>query len=817
MLCLLWCLFLQDLQLDRKVTWEDRARPWMTRAEAQLYDSLETVEKTRFQGWFTARRRADAGNWTDTGVYLSEFFCPTPHGDIRDQIQHLFGRPKGTEPLLQNPKLPGLWRYADKQFTFMPAEGGRVRLTPTSADLWEKEMQTRVVNPYLKYDFRRHSFGRTRLVDDMTWVETQVTHSWWTPETDGGLVRLDIAIPETFKQRLRDDNAAARHHMELLVQLQAPGGGQLLATPDTLRHAGGNFDLLAQNSMTFQIHLPAGYYDSELLLYSGRLQVGLKARLKCAVRPQDLPRISDPIISTEYTESGITAVPMGRVDVGGQAYLPAASYRKGAAARVLVYSNYERTDCMVQLEGQQPRKLKQLTREGPWFVFELPPQSKTFRLLSLGHPDVGPTLALGAWGPLTGFKDLTGFKQNDHPNYLSLEELNIEQRGDLALLFVNGAPLAASRNGTFPWPAIDWGELAEVRFEYPADNSWFGADYQIRRNSVFQRVRVRPKYVVAGTRGVDNSLKPVDVSVTVVGQPAKITRKTPFRPLPKLWGIVVNDGLIETPAWPQVRDHLLTWLKKETGKEDMIYLVHGAERPELLVPPTTAKPVVHAAILSLAPRRDRYSLFNVNYLVDALTHLREHQTRPHQVIMLTDRLSDEANQMENLILRLRGTGLQLYNLEFPFEGKPINQEETAAMKPDRMELMKAANDEAERGMEGMRDSFMETRGTPSLYSLKLGKSNKNDEKARREERIRQDAFHDAFNRQLASMTAGMAMSAGKGEISSSLARFFSRLTQWQDSLVHLVLSVPYVEADMVDVRAAEGYIADWTLVEWQPE
>jgi hypothetical protein len=279
---------------------------------------------------------------------------------------------------------------------------------------------------------------------------------------------------------------------------------------------------------------------------------------------------------------------------------------------------------------------------------------------------VGTTVAIGAWGPRFGTKDLTGFAQNDAANYLSLEGLTIEQEGPLSLLFVNDTPLVGSRNGELPWPAQDWGALAELRFEYARGGAWRFASYQLRRNAVFQRVRVKPRFLVAGTRSDRGLIRPEPLEVEVLGQPVEIVRQTPLRQVPKLWGVVVNDPLLRSPAWPSLRDQILGWLKRYSGENDLIYLVQNAERPELVVPPTRVKAVFEASLEALEARSLQESWFSAPYLIEALTHLREHGTRPHQVILLTDRLTDQTQQMEEMMMGLRDTGLQLYNFEQPY-------------------------------------------------------------------------------------------------------------------------------------------------------
>jgi len=809
---LLFCLMLQDLDPQRPVSWVTLARPWMTVEETALYDSLDPIQQERFRGWFVARRLQEPDRWPETGTHLPEFFCAKPHGDIRDQIIHALGEPEKIEPMVQSPTLPGRLIYPDHSFGLVPEGGGKVALAPSSRAEWDKVLESRIRHPELKYDFSRNGFGRTRLPETMTWQDVTLDHLWWTPETDGGLVRMTLEVPETWRLKVMDESNRRELSMELLVQLYGPGQSEPIEEP---WHAATPFEVGEDRRLHFRLHLPAGAYDAELMVYSGYHQTGLKTRTSISIRPDSLPRVSDPILSQTYVASGIDAAPIDRIDTGGFSYKPSKRYRAGLGARVLVNSPFEDTQLRIQKALEQPKALERVARDGDWFVFNLPPQKEPFRLISLGFPNLGATVALGAWGESFGTKDLTGFAQNGATNYLSLEGLEIDQDAPLSLLFVNGEALAASKDGTYPWPAQDWGELADLRFEYARAGAWRFAPYQIRRNAVFQRVRVKPRFLVAGTRSERGLIREEPLEVTVLDQPVEVVRRTPLRKVPKLWGVVVNDPMLRTPAWPRVRDRLLGWLKEFSGEGDLVYLVQNAERPELVVAPTSVKATFEAALEALEPRSPQESWFSAPYLIEALTHLREHETMPHQVIFLTDRLTDQTSQMEELLLGLRGTGLQVYNLELPYLEPPRPEETLAAQKMSNYDRMKTEAEEDTEYRQAMRDDFMEKRGTPSLLSFRFG--GKKRRESTREEAIRLEAFYNAFNTQLGTLTAGMGMVVEKGEISDATARFFDAMSRWQDCLVHLELNVPFIEPDMVEVRGEGGAVASWTLVEWKPK
>ena len=66
------------------------------------------------------------------------------------------------------------------------------------------------------------------------------------------------------------------------------------------------------------------------------------------------------------------------------------------------------------------------------------------------------------------------------------------------------------------------------------------------------------------------------------------------------------------------------------------------------------------------------------------------------------------------------------------------------------------------------------------------------------------------------MTAGLGVQGGFGETTQVLHRFLDEVARWQDVLVHVRLPVPYLDEDMVSIKADAGFSASWTLVEWQP-
>ena len=221
-LFLLMCgtLWFQSVTEPANRSWESMARPWMTRAEANLYDRLDQREKIRFQGFFVARRSEKPDQWSATGLYLPSFFAPEPHGDVRDQIAYHLGYPDQIDWQPQNPRLPLAWKYPQYSFFFLPSSGGNVRLTSESAELWDNLKGAMIKHPALRYDFRDNSFGRTRLPEDLEWIDTEVVHRWSTPNPSGNTYHLTVRVPTKMKEYLRESTRLERQHLEMLVFLK---------------------------------------------------------------------------------------------------------------------------------------------------------------------------------------------------------------------------------------------------------------------------------------------------------------------------------------------------------------------------------------------------------------------------------------------------------------------------------------------------------------------------------------------------------------------------------------------------------------------
>ncbi len=807
----------QDLNLDLSKTWEASAMEWMTREELALYEASTPRQRELFRGFFVSRRLDHPDHWPGSGLYLPCFYHQRVHGDIRDRIQYALGAPLETQPRMDNPALPRVWRYPDGDFYFEADGFKKVKLAARSLEQWETVLESRIKHPEPRYDLEVNSFGRTRLPEDLEWVPSRVASRRLLPEKRGARLQLSISIPEAFQSYLQEDRSGPVQNMEALILLHPPGGRSpdLLSRSGRFRHATQRLNLVESSHMHLEFQMPPGHFDAEILVYSGFLKKGLRTTMTLTILPPEIPRIGDPILCQEWRDAPITAQPRPAIIIGDTLYKPIESPVSGKPARVLIRADFQDCRAWSQTGKSAPVSLKQIRGEHGWFIFELPnPTPSTTVLATAGEPG-GSILALSAYpGPFAAdSRSNLRLKQASDENYLSLERLNVAPAIDFTALFVNGAPLAASRDGEFPWPTLNWGRTAELRFMHPGDTGWAEASFQLTRNEVFEALVVKPKYIVAATQDLEGKPARVRLKVSVADTPVPVSKEAPVADTPKLWGIVVNDPLLKSSSWLAIRQALTQWLRKETQPEDLIYVVHLGHRPELVLEPTPYKMLALSALRSLSPKTQDENYFTVQYLIDALTHLELHQTRPHQVLLLTHQLTDEVSQMENLIPQLRPTGLQIYNLEFPFEFVPESESKVADLEPDPLVTMAVKEEEYQRDRMVIKDNFQEQRNVTAGYSLVW--NTKRNQKRRRDEAARVAAFHEAFNGQLASLTAGLAHSSGFGETTHGLHQFLEKLSKWQRVLVHLELPLPVNDDQLIKVESPEGYSVSWTVVEWR--
>lgn len=823
---MLWLLAFQadsipkEIGIQPQTDWETLARPWMTDAEAAIYDNLDSQrDRHRFQGIFVARRLETPQKWPKAGLFLPEFFVKKVHGDIRDYVAHALGQPDRTEPHPLNPNLPKSWHYPGTSIHFQPDRDNKVKLDPNSADDWNAIKDRYIKKPSLRYTFRLQSFGRTRLPDEITWLPTRLSRYWLMPQANGAKLVLEVPITDRFREYMDDFKGDPNQHMELLVFLKQNNDDTWNDVDNQrIRHASISANLKQDRTLVFETNLPTGYHLAEFRLYSGFLPFGMKASEKLLVLPNSWPRLGTPILTQDW----FAAAPMVPNEnplflINGVHYRPMSNYDSNKPLRLLVPGVYDEQQLLVFDSAGKQQKFKPAFSVSGWTAYDLPKVLNMAGYLAMGRNSGSPNWALA--GNAKAFKSKVTdiqFKQQANSNYLLLDQLNftLPEGQDTAYLFFHEKPVLATSQNNLDWLTLNWGQRLDLRIAYPQNQGFAYRDFYMQRTRVFQELQVTPKYVVAGTRKLGDIPKAVDFSIVLEGQPVPAAARTPYKDLDKLWGIVVNDALLKSPAWPRIRATLLDWLKQHLREGDLTYIVHISDRPKLLLAPTPHKPMVQATLEALNPSTQAENYFTLDYLINALTHLREHGTRPHQVMMLTNQLTDELVQMERLLPRLRELGLQLYNIEFPYAFTPDSQEERDLETPVYVaEVMEPRDPSPERLI--TRDHQQDTSNVRAGWSIRFG--TRKAEKLTKEEQLRKEAFVNAFNTQLATRTAGITQRAGFGETRQSMHSFLDKLAQWQETLVHVKLPVPYLDESMIGFVVPEGYDVAWTLVDWQPK
>ena len=807
----------QGLQLNAIDQWETHARFWMTAEETQLFDRLDPHEREKFKGYFVARRLEHPEVWPSTGLQLPLFYIPQNHKDIRDALAYTLGQPEKVIPGPYQADQPLAWVYSDRRFDFLPEGDHQVRLANTSQSSWEDVKRSLILHPDLRYDFRHLTIGRNRLPAEIKWVPATLEGAWRIPGAQGTQWRVTLSIPESFSAQLREQGVRQNQTMEMLVFLK----NQKDQARDDLeghfvRHDSRRVDFAKARNLTFETSLPPGRFHAEILVYSGFLSTGLRLETTITVLPDHLPRIGDPIVSESWHPAGIEKTETLEILAGNTFYRPTTKAETGPS-RVLVASQFETTQLLLQTTGQHPKPLPQITRADGWAVFESPPLGNGDRLIALAQDPDSPTVAYSSQGNFHGVPDPhpPQFEQAGNKDYVALEQLKFQRPDQLTLLSVNGIPLLASQNGAFPWPALDWGRTADLRFDYQSGNEWRFAAFQLRRNQVFQEIRVQPKFIVAGIRDLNGRPTKTPFKVEVEGVAIPPEKTTNLSEVPKLWGIVVSDPLLKSPAWGQVLDTFQSWLRREISAKDLVYIVHIDTRPRLILSPTVDKPLVQATLNGLHSTVELENYFTVRYLFDGLTQLPQHTVMPHQVLLLTHQLTEEVSQMETLLPILRETGLQLYNLEFPFEFQSESEERLEKTEADPLLAMKSQYEDDQWRYGPLKNNIQET--TPVTAGWKFVFRTRGQKRDEAEEAIRLEAFRRAFNQQLANLTAGMTFKKGSPETQQTMFLFMEQLSAWQNSLVHVRLPLPFVSAEMIKVDAGEGHTAAWTLVRWDPD
>lgn len=157
-----------------------------------------------------------------------------------------------------------------------------------------------------------------------------------------------VDIPQSFRDLVKGTTASQTQHMEALLLLHRDGEESFaqLVDADRVRHGSQWVNLLEAPFMTFDAQLPPGFYDVEVLVYSGFLSHGVRSRQSMSITPPELPRIGDPILSQSWSAASLEVPEQWVVTAGGTAYQPTASYNPALPARVLVHSPSRTHDCM---------------------------------------------------------------------------------------------------------------------------------------------------------------------------------------------------------------------------------------------------------------------------------------------------------------------------------------------------------------------------------------------------------------------------------------------------------------------------------------
>jgi len=796
---LLWAQAPTTIDME---SWDTLARPWMTADELELYNSLSEDQRKRFRGTFVARRVENSKTWPKSGLFLPCFYHVRFYNDVRDQLEYTLGSPHDIVPNPQNSQLPSEWRYARERFYFLPVDESRVRLAPRSERAWDKVKSEMILHPDHLYQLPISSFGQTRLPNDIDWVQGRIQSYWLEPNQKGSSMRLYLRLPQAFIEK--NARARAEQTLELLLVLTTESGQSYR------RHAGQEVNLKTDRDLFFLTHLPSGNFRIKGYVYSGFLPAGLTFAQDVFVAPAQLPRVGTPILSQTWGIQGLEVPATNGIRTGGIEYLLPTGYDPTRPTRVLIPSRLSDTKALLQTGTDSPEPLQFVNQDPEWTVFRMEPTPTPFRVLATASGP-GTDLAFSSWSqdlsPTAPASDQVSLVESQNQNYLDLDHLQFKPPAPLSFLYVNGHPFLASTNSTFSWPLINWGEKAALKYESMHGRQFTSNAFQLRRSDVFQEIKVRPVHLVVGAKDLNGS--PVgfnQVKIRHDGQPADQIELSPILEMPKLWGIVVKDDLLQYPEWKTMLSMLLDWLKGQLSENDYVYVVHIAHRPQLILKPTRIKPEVLSALRQLRSTQDSSNYFNLEYLIQELTTLDRHAVMPHQVIMMTTGLSDELTQLETVAAGLRDTGLQIYNLVYEPLNLPTDISEDMAAKIREHALPMAKNDAASTGI---RDNFQEQQNTKAGFRLRLGERNN------RPDGLKLNLAKEAFNEQIELQTAGLTQKIKPGQVRLYLSQFFDRLTLWQSALRHVRLPAS-MNIDALTFEAPDGQTVSWSKVEWRP-
>ncbi len=780
-------------------SWETLARPWMTGVESTLFDALTEEERVRFRGTFVARRQEHPEVWSDQGLYLPIFFCDRTYDDIRDYLLATVGEPDRVVKNATNPSVPSEWHYPDYEFHFVAVARTRITLTERSVQEWERVKQRMILHPQMLYSFSSKSFGRTRLPEDITWFDTNVVSYLLDPDPRGEHLRVVVALPASFIEAVKARGADSEVALELLIELDK-GTGET-----EFRHDSSVVQVTDDRVAVFEAHLPPGHFNAKLMIYSGFLPVGLQAQTSIYVAPPELPRIGTPIIVQQWAPEGLIQPGKNELMLGGFRYRWDQAYDNKKMAMVLVHAQALPAEVFILKGDASPQPLTFLNRVGTWFLFELPPQTGPFQLIAQTIADGNGLRGFRTFPPQwpTHRQSTALSLKTETKNYLELEELQLGETSALSYLFIAGQPYLATDSQTIPWLPFNWGEQAELRVGAMKDSSWQEATAILNRSEVYTELDVRNEHLVLGSRNAEGDVQAVP-TILRDGVPLQGALQTPIAKIDQVWGLVFKDDVLDRSLWPFAREELIRWLESHLKPTDLVYVVLISQRPQLVLPPTLSRADLVATLNSLTPSLQRDTSFDLQYLIDEITHLEYHTKKPHQVVMMTPQLTDDLTQLESLLLELRRTGLQVYNLEFP---DPLRVADSRKSLKDRaipMETMKPDT-------ESIRDNFQETRNTKVGFRISLAEKKLNQ--ARRDQLTKEAAARSAFSDQIQLRTAGLCMRAEPGQERQTLSEFFRHLTLWFDALTHVQLPVN-TDPESLTFQVEPGTQVYWTSVQW---
>lgn len=791
-------MFVSDAPFTNMQAWDDLARPWMTDAESSLFDALSDHERLKFRGTFVARRQERPQLWSEQGLFLPSFFCERRFNDVRDFIAYALGEPKQVVVNPTNPSVPSEWHFADYDFHFVPIARKRVTLTERGVQEWNRLKQRLILHPEILYSFAATPFGRTRLPDNITWFETQIVSYYLDPDPRGELLRVVVALSPSFQEALRSKGSDDEHVLELLIELDR-GTGE----PE-LRHDASLVRVLSDRVAVFEAHLPSGHFDAKFSIYSGFLPVGLTANTSLFVPPSEFPRISSPIIAQQWAQEGLIQPGKNELIIGGFRYRWDQPYDPSQRAMVLVHATELPAEVLIMRGKNQISPLEYINREGSWYLFELPPQPEPFRLIARTVADDQGLMGFRTFPPEWHHQEasMTAEFTPETDNYLELESLSFGFKSDPVYVTVANHPYLAVKGQSVPWLPFDWGVAAKVVVAGQVEGFWQQQQTVLRRSDVFTEISVRNQHLVVGARSIAGDVLSAPLP-KVAGKQLKGLQQTPVKQLNQVWGLVFKDQVLESDFWPFVREELVRWLRENLKPDDLVYIVQISDRPMMVLPPTNRRAELAATLRSLQPSSTRQTSIDLRYLIDAITHLEYHTTRPHQVVLMTPAISDDIAHPETFLLELRQAGLQIYNLEFLDPRSPTTSPKIAdyAMKMDEMEPETGA----------FRDNFSEERNTKAGFRIPLGEGKR--QKARQQQAVKEEAAREAFSRQVELRTAGLSMSSQQGQERRVLTEFMRQMTQWYGALTYVELPV---NASIDDVQFDQLSDVDvyWTTVDW---